>query len=92
MLATAHKETSVKYTTVLPKVCIDEMKSMADKKIIPSVSQGIRLAIESFITIQKQQKYANSLKDAMNDNAFIKRTMDTQNDFAVVDEESVGSW
>jgi hypothetical protein len=92
MLATAPKETSVKYTTVLPRVCIDEMKSLANKKIVPSVSQGIRLAVENFISIQKQEEYANSLKDATNDNSFIKRTMDTQNDFAVVDGEGVGAW
>jgi len=92
MFVTAHKETSVKYTTVLPKVCIDEMKNLADKKIIPSVSQGIRLAIENFIESKKQMAYANSLKDAASNNAFIKRTMDTQNDFAVVDNEGVGSW
>jgi len=92
MLVTVFKETSIKYTTVLPRACIDEMKNLADKKIIPSVSQGIRLAIENFISVQKQQEYANNLKDAMNDNSFIKRTMDTQDDFAVVDEEGVGSW
>ncbi|MCL1844669.1 MAG: hypothetical protein FWF77_02065 [Defluviitaleaceae bacterium] len=92
MLATSHKETSVKYTTVLPKVYIDEMKSLADKKIVPSVSQGIRLAIEDFIEFQKQLAYANSLKDATGDNAFINRTMDTQNDFSVVDNEGVSSW
>ena len=92
MLASIPKEASVKYTTVLPKTCIDEMKDLADKKIVPSVSQGIRLAIENFIAFQKQQEYANSLKDAANDSAFIKRTLDTQNDFAVVDSEGVGSW
>ena len=92
MLAAAHKETSVKYTTVLPKICIDEMKSLADKKIVPSVSQGIRLAIENFIATQKQHEYASSLKEATSDNSFIKRTMDAQNDFTVVDEEGVGSW
>jgi len=92
MLATASKETSIKYTTVLPKICIDEMKDLADKKIVPSVSHGIRLAIENFIVAQRQQEYVNSLKDATNDNAFIKRTMDAQNDFEVVDEEGVRLW
>ena len=92
MLSSASKETSVKYTTVLPKACIDEMRSLADKEIVSSVSQGIRLAIEDFIKSQKQLEYAKSLKDATNDKAFIKRTMDTQNDFVVVDSEGVSSW
>jgi len=90
MQAIASKEASIKYTTVLPKVCIDEMKNLAEKKIVSSVSQGVRLAIENFIAVQKQLEYVNSLKDAKADDAFIKRTMDTQNDFAVVDEEGEG--
>jgi len=36
--------------------------------------------------------FQSSTKDATNDNAFIKRTMDIQNDFTVVDEEGDGSW
>ena len=56
MFAPASKEVSVKYTTVLPKACSDEMKG-------------------------KRAAYASSLKDATSDNAFIKRTMDAQNDF-----------
>jgi len=92
MLAVAPKEASIKYTTVLPKVCIDELKSLADKKIVPSVSQGIRLAIENFVAMQKQQEYENEVREAMNDNAFLRRTMDTQNDFTEIDEEGVGQW
>ena len=83
MLANASKEASIKYTTVLPKVCLDEMKNLADKKIVPSVSQGIRVAIEEFIATQKQQAYADSLKDASTDEEFIRRT---QNDFTTASE------
>jgi len=41
---------------------------------------------------RKQQEYANSLKDAMHDKAFIHRTMDMQNDFEIVDGEGIGEW
>ena len=92
MVSTTLKEASVKYTTVLPKVCIDELKSLTDKKVVPSVSQGIRLAIESFIALQKQQAYEHEIQAAMDDEAFVQRTMDTQNDFSVVDEEGAGTW
>ena len=92
MHASAFKEASIKYTTVLPRACIDEMKNLADKKVVSSVSQGIRLAIENFIAVQKQQEYANSMKNAASDSAFVKRTMDVQNDFAFVDGEGIGSW
>ena len=90
MHATVYKEASVKYTTVLPKIFIDELKQMADKKVVSSVNQGIRLAVENFVTTQKQQEYANLMHEAMNDEAFIKRTMDTQNDFSFADEEVAG--
>jgi len=85
MLNTNYPETSVKYTTVLPKGCIDELKNLADKKIISSVSQGIRVAIEDFVAFQKRLEYANLMSEAAKDEAFIKRTMDAQNDFAAVD-------
>jgi len=85
-------EASIKYTTVLPKGCIDELRSLVDKKIIPSVSQGVRLAIEDFVTIQKRLEYANSMSEAAKDKEFIKRTLDTQNDFAIVDDEGEEAW
>ena len=92
MLATTSKEASIKYTAVLPKTCIDDLKNLADKKIVPSVSQGIRIAIENFIAIQKQQEYANGIMEAKNDPDFIQRTMDAHNDFADVDKEGLGTW
>ena len=87
MSTVSYNETSVKYTTVLPKTCIDELKSLTAKKIVPSVNQGIRLAVMNFVDIQKQQEYTNMMMEAAQDEAFLKRTMDTQNDFAIVDEE-----
>ena len=63
MPATTYKETSVKYTTILPKTCIDELKNLADKKNVSSVNQGIRLAVENFVAIQKQQEYANLMQE-----------------------------
>ena len=92
MLATVSREASIEYTTVLPQVCIDELKRLSDANIVPSVSQGIRMAIESFIAMQKKHEYASSLKDAARDKAFVARTMDTQHDFAFVDDDGVDSW
>ena len=88
MSTATHREASVEYTTVLPKTCIDELKSLADKKIVPSVNQGIRLAIEEFVALQKRQEYANLMREAMGDEAFVNRTMSAQYDFSIVDEEA----
>ena len=83
---------SVKYTTILPKSCLDELRILADKMIISSVSQGIRLAVEDFVAAQKQYIYESSLREAAADGTFIKRTLDTQNDFALVDEVGNYQW
>jgi metal-responsive CopG/Arc/MetJ family transcriptional regulator len=91
MVATAYNE-SIKYTTVLPKTCIDELKYLADKKIIPSVSHAIRVAVENFIEVQKQQEYAGLMREAAKDENFIKRTMDTQEEFSAIDAEGVLAW
>jgi len=92
MITAAPKELSIKYTTILPKTCIDELKVLTSKKIVPSVSQGIRLAIENYIAQQKQQEYANAMREAMADGEFVQRTMNAQNDFANVDSEGAGAW
>ena len=70
MLNTNYSEASVKYTTILPRGCLDELKSLADRKIIPSVSQGIRLAVEDFVAIQKQRSYASLMRDAAEADVF----------------------
>ena len=92
MLNVNNRETSIKYTTVLPKECLDELRNLTDKKIIQSVSQGIRLAVEDFVAIQKRRDYEESMRTAANDDAFIKRTVDTQNDFRAVDSEGETAW
>ena len=92
MLNTKDKDVSVKYTTVLPQQYLNELKILADNHTISSVSQGIRMAVESFLQLQKRRAYAASLREAAADTAFIKRTTDAQNDFAVVDAEGEEAW
>jgi hypothetical protein len=95
-LLTPHKqeaqETSVKYTAVLPRAYVIELKALAGKKIIPSVNQGIRLAVENFVAFHQQQEYELALQAAAADQAFIKRTLDTQEDFSAVDAEGENPW
>ena len=90
MLAANPRELPIKYTTVLPQSCITDLKELADSKIVASVSQGIRLAIEAFVADQKQQAYVRELELSMTDAAFAKRTLDSQYDFSHVDSE--GAW
>jgi hypothetical protein len=92
VLKASYRESSVKYTAVLSKECLDDLKTLAERKVIPSVSQGIRIAVEEFVAVQKRQAYEVSLMEAAADAAFIKRTIDTQNDFAAVDAEGEEAW
>ena len=85
------REATVKYTAILPQDCVDELRTMADKKIIPSVNQGIRAAVEGFVTAYRRQEYMRAMRDAAGDKAFIDRTMDTQQAFAAADAED-GEW
>ena len=84
-----YREATVKYTAVLPQDCVEELRFMAEKKVIPSVNQGIRVAIEDFLTAYRKQEYSLAMKDAANDKGFLTRTMDTQQAFAVADAEDV---
>jgi len=84
-------ETTVKYTAVLPREYLDELRKMSEKKIISSVNQGIRAAVADFVTAHKRQEYFRAMKEAAGDKAFIERTMGTQQAFAAVDAED-GEW
>ena len=86
-----YRDATVKYTAVLPQDCVEELRLLAERKVIPSVNQGIRVAIEDFLTAYKKQQYVLAMKDAAHDNGFLARTMDTQQAFAAIDAED-GEW
>jgi hypothetical protein len=88
MRSANYQDISIKYTAVLPQVCVDELKTLAEKKVIPSVNQGIRLAIDGFLAQTKKELYEQSLREAALDAAFIKRTIETQDVFSAVDAEA----
>lgn len=81
---------NIKYTAVLPIEYINELKELALKKIIPSVNFGIRLAIENYICERKRDLYKKQMKEAAKDDAFLKRTLETQAVYDLVDNEVDG--
>ena len=83
---------SVKYTAVLPAEFVHELKSLASQKIIPSVNYGIRLAIENYINLSKEMLYVERMKESVQDKAFVKRTLESQQAFSHIDEEAGGEW
>ena len=86
------RETTVKYTAVLPRTCMDGLKTLAKRNAIPSVNQGIRLAVEDFVRKQEKLAYEQAMREAAGDPAFLKRTMDTQDAFANADAEGLRTW
>jgi hypothetical protein len=83
---------AVKYTTILPRDSISELRRLADRKIIPSINQGIRIAVEDFVKASRLKEYERGVLAAATDEAFIKRTMDAQQAFEAVDSEVFGQW
>jgi hypothetical protein len=83
---------NIKYTAVLPNEYVLELKELTAIKFIPSVNFGIRLAVENFITESKSELYQKQMEAAAKDKNFIKRTLETQEAFAHVDNEVGGQW
>ena len=92
MVLISTTDTSVKYTAVLPAKFVAELKELASKKVITSVNSGIREAIEQFLTGCKRELYLQQMTDAASDQAFMERTLDTQEAFKHADSEVGGQW
>ena len=91
MLSRIAKE-NVKYTAILRTECLKELRKMAEKKVIPSVNQGIRSAVEDFVKTHRMSDYHQGILEAANDKAFIKRTIDSQKAYQFVDAETESQW
>lgn len=85
MSPTIEKIEKIKYTTVLPKQAVEELKALALLQIIPSINQGIQKAIESFLVEKKKEQYQKQMKEASIDEAFLKRNRETQEAFEDID-------
>lgn len=83
---------NIRYTTVLPARDVEELKKLAAKKVISSVNNGIREAIELFLEKVKLELYAQEMAEASQDINYINRTLDSQADFEHADSEVGGQW
>jgi metal-responsive CopG/Arc/MetJ family transcriptional regulator len=83
---------NTKYTVTLPSDYVKDLKELSAKKIIPSVNYGIKRAVEKYLAQTKKEIYETSMAEAVKDEAFLKRTLDTQKDFNNVDCEVGGEW
>jgi metal-responsive CopG/Arc/MetJ family transcriptional regulator len=83
---------SIKYTAVLPKEHLGELRRMAERNEIPSINQGIRAAVKDYVDTHRLSEYQREMREATEDEAFVRRTMDTQAAFEFVDAEGEAAW
>ena len=84
------KSKSVKYTATLSGSSIEELKQLAQKKVVPSVNFAIREAISAYIVQTKKVLYEKEMKEASLDEDYLRRTYETQEDFSCADNEVTG--
>lgn len=86
------KKQTIKYTATLSEESVEELKILAEKKVIPSVNFAIREAIESYIVQTKKELYEKQMQEASKDRNFIKRTYESHKDFSFADGEVNQDW
>ena len=83
---------TIRYTATLPLDRVNELRGLAKKKKIPSVSYAINAALDMFIKEHKAAEYKAQMKNAGQDEAFLARTQKCADDFEYVDNEVDGIW
>jgi len=83
---------NIRYTTVLPLNQVEELKELAEQKVISSVNYGIREAVAHYLVETKRELYALRMAEAAQDPEYINRTLDSQSAFSDVDGEVGGQW
>jgi hypothetical protein len=92
MTSVIEKVEKIKYTAVLQKQAIEELKVLAMQQVIPSVNQGIQKAIESFLEEKRKEIYHKQMMEASQDEAFMKRTKEVQTAFENSDPTINDTW
>jgi DNA polymerase/3'-5' exonuclease PolX len=86
------KPETVRYTATLPMPYVDELKKMAEAKIVPSVNYAINEALDEYLKNRKASRYQALMREAGRDNAFLARTASCAEDFKALDNEVPGTW
>ncbi|MEA4846877.1 MAG: ribbon-helix-helix protein, CopG family [Clostridiaceae bacterium] len=83
---------TIKYTATLSESSVDELKRLAEKKIIPSVNFAIREAVNLYIAQTKKELYEKEMQKAAKDKDYLMRTIESDKDFSFVDSEVGKDW
>ena len=83
---------TTRYTATLPLDYVNELKELAKEKVIPSINFAVTEAVREYIKAIKYARYEASMKEAVQDEAFLARTLKCAEDFKYVDAEVSGEW
>ncbi len=83
---------TVRYTATLPEESLEELKSLAKEKKIPSVNSAIKEAVEDYLKEVKRSEYETLMSEAGKDKDFLERTINCTEDFKTIDSEVAGEW
>ncbi len=79
---------TVKSTININKYLKEQLEYFVQINEIDSLTEGINLAIESFVKSKQKELYAMEMEKAKLDPEFIKRTMGTHKDFEKSDNDT----
>ena len=82
----------VKSTINIPVRIKEELNRFVELKVVPSFSSGVNTAIEVYLKELRRIEYDKQMEEAAGDKAFIKRTMDCQEEAAKFEGAVTGEW
>jgi len=83
---------TIRYTATLPLEYVNELRGLASEKKIPSVNYAINEALDMYINERKAAEYKSQMIEAVQDKAFLSRTLNCASDFGAIDSEVDGKW
>ena len=87
------KEMQVIKTTVnIKSEYKKQLNELVEQKVIASTTDGFNQAIELFLKEIKKQQYMKEMEEASKDESFIRRTMNSQKDFDLIETEVSEEW
>lgn len=87
-----NKTKTVRYTATLPEDYIYDLKELAKEEKIPSVNYAIKEALGVYLKQTKKEQFEEQMKEAAKDKAFLKRTLNCDDDFKYADSEVGRDW
>ena len=82
---------TTRYTTTIPIPYLEELRILTKEKRVKSMNYAIVEAISDYLDKQKSEQYHLLLSVAGRDEAFLARTLNCSDDFALVDGEDFES-